>query len=54
MARVLVTGSSSGIGLMSGRLLLQEGHEVTFHARNEERAADLRRAASGRSYRRYR
>jgi NAD(P)-dependent dehydrogenase (short-subunit alcohol dehydrogenase family) len=47
MARVLVTGSSDGIGLMAGRLLLQEGHEVTFHARNEQRAADLRRAIPG-------
>ncbi len=49
MARVLVTGSSDGIGLMSGRLLLQEGHEVTFHARNEARAADLRAAVSGKA-----
>ena len=32
---------------MAGRLLLQEGHEVTFHARNEERAADLRRTVPG-------
>jgi NAD(P)-dependent dehydrogenase (short-subunit alcohol dehydrogenase family) len=47
MARVLVTGSSDGIGLMAGRVLLEEGHEVTFHARNEERAADLRRAVPG-------
>jgi NAD(P)-dependent dehydrogenase (short-subunit alcohol dehydrogenase family) len=34
---------------MAGRLLRQEGHEVTFHARNEERAADLRRAVPGRN-----
>jgi NAD(P)-dependent dehydrogenase (short-subunit alcohol dehydrogenase family) len=47
MARVLVTGSSDGIGLMAGRLLLQEGHEVTFHARNEKRAVDLRRSLPG-------
>jgi len=47
MARVLVTGSSDGIGLMAGRLLLQEGHGVTFHARNEERGADLRRSVPG-------
>jgi NAD(P)-dependent dehydrogenase (short-subunit alcohol dehydrogenase family) len=47
MARILVTGSSDGIGLMAGRLLRQEGHMVTFHARNDERAADLRRAAPG-------
>jgi NAD(P)-dependent dehydrogenase (short-subunit alcohol dehydrogenase family) len=32
---------------MAGQLLLQQGHEVTFHARNEERAADLRRAVPG-------
>jgi NAD(P)-dependent dehydrogenase (short-subunit alcohol dehydrogenase family) len=49
MARVLVTGSSDGIGLMAGRLLLQQGHEVTFHARNRARAADLRRALAGAS-----
>jgi NAD(P)-dependent dehydrogenase (short-subunit alcohol dehydrogenase family) len=47
MARVLITGSSDGIGLMAGRLLVHEGREVTFHARNEERAADLRRADPG-------
>ena len=32
---------------MAGRLLLQEGHEVTFHARNKERAAALRRSVPG-------
>ena len=47
MARVLVTGSSDGLGLSAGLLLLQEGHEVTFHARNEGRAVDLRRAVPG-------
>ncbi len=47
MARVLVTGSSDGIGLMAGLLLLHQGHEVTFHARNEERAADVHRTAAG-------
>jgi len=47
MARVLVTGSSDGIGLMAGRSLQQQGHQVTFHARNKERAASLRRAVPG-------
>jgi NAD(P)-dependent dehydrogenase (short-subunit alcohol dehydrogenase family) len=47
MARVLITGSSDGLGLMGGRLLLQDGHDVTFHARSERRADDLRRALSG-------
>jgi NAD(P)-dependent dehydrogenase (short-subunit alcohol dehydrogenase family) len=42
MARVLITGSTDGLGLMAGRLLAGQGHEVTLHARNETRAADAR------------
>jgi NAD(P)-dependent dehydrogenase (short-subunit alcohol dehydrogenase family) len=42
MARVLVTGSSDGLGLMAARLLVEEGHNVTLHARNEARADDAR------------
>jgi NAD(P)-dependent dehydrogenase (short-subunit alcohol dehydrogenase family) len=34
---------------MAARLLLQQGHQVTFHARTEDRAADLRRAVPGAS-----
>ncbi len=44
MARVLITGSSDGLGLMAARLLVDDGHEVTLHARNEARAADAHRA----------
>lgn len=44
MARVFITGSSDGLGLMAGKLLAQWGHQVTLHARNEARAADARRA----------
>ncbi len=47
MSRVLITGSADGLGLMAGRLLLDEGHEVVLHARNESRAADTRAAAPG-------
>ena len=47
MARVLITGSSDGLGLMAGRLLAQQGHLVTFHARNQRRAEDLRHALPG-------
>jgi NAD(P)-dependent dehydrogenase (short-subunit alcohol dehydrogenase family) len=44
MARIFITGSSEGLGLMAGRLLVEWGHRVTLHARNNERAADARRA----------
>ena len=42
MTRILVTGSSEGLGLMAARLLVEDGHEVTLHARNDERADDAR------------
>ena len=44
MAHVFITGSSDGLGLMAGKLVVQGGHRVTLHARNEARAADARRA----------
>jgi NAD(P)-dependent dehydrogenase (short-subunit alcohol dehydrogenase family) len=44
MARVFISGSSTGLGLMAGELLVQQGHQVVLHARNAERAADARRA----------
>ena len=44
MSRIFITGSSDGLGLMAGRLLVEWGHRVTLHARNEARAADARRA----------
>ncbi|TDC67772.1 SDR family NAD(P)-dependent oxidoreductase [Streptomyces hainanensis] len=41
MARVFVTGSTTGLGLGATRQLLDEGHEVTLHARDDRRAAEL-------------
>lgn len=38
MSRIFITGSSTGLGLMTASLLAEEGHEVVLHARNEERA----------------
>ena len=40
MARVLITGSSDGLGLMAAQLLADAGHAVTVHARNHQRADD--------------
>ena len=44
MARVFITGSSTGLGLMAGELLVDQGHRVVLHARNADRAEDTRRA----------
>ena len=44
MSRVLITGSSDGLGLLAARLLVADGHPVTLHARNQRRAQDARTA----------
>jgi NAD(P)-dependent dehydrogenase (short-subunit alcohol dehydrogenase family) len=44
LARVLVTGSTEGLGLLAAQALAEQGHAVTLHARNAERAEDARRA----------
>jgi NAD(P)-dependent dehydrogenase (short-subunit alcohol dehydrogenase family) len=41
MARVLVTGSTTGLGLAAAHELLDGGHSVVLHARNTQRAAEL-------------
>ena len=42
MARVFITGSSDGLGLLAGKMLVEQGHDVVLHARNAERAASAR------------
>jgi NAD(P)-dependent dehydrogenase (short-subunit alcohol dehydrogenase family) len=42
MSRIFITGSTDGLGLMAAALLLKDGHQVTLHARNEARAAEVR------------
>jgi NAD(P)-dependent dehydrogenase (short-subunit alcohol dehydrogenase family) len=37
MAKIFITGSSDGLGSMSAKLLVAQGHEVVLHARNAER-----------------
>src|SRR5919199_4948115 len=44
MARVFISGSSTGLGLMAGQLLVEQGHRVVLHARNDARREDTRRA----------
>jgi NAD(P)-dependent dehydrogenase (short-subunit alcohol dehydrogenase family) len=38
MARVFVTGSAGGLGLMTGQMLAERGHRVVLHARDDRRA----------------
>ena len=50
MARVLITGSTAGLGQAAARQLLDGGHEVVLHARNSGRAGsvdELARRAAG-------
>ena len=48
MARVFITGSADGLGLLAGRLLLAQGHDVLYYENIEgghEGAADNRQLA---------
>ena len=47
MARVFVTGSSDGLGKMAAQLLIEQGHEVVIHARNEKRGVQAKEAVPG-------
>jgi NAD(P)-dependent dehydrogenase (short-subunit alcohol dehydrogenase family) len=49
MARVFVSGSSTGLGLLAGKELLAKGHDVIFHARTAARAEDIRREVADSS-----
>ncbi len=47
MARVFITGSSDGLGRMAAQLLLEQGHGVVLHARNQQRAEQAMSAVPG-------
>ncbi len=38
MARIFITGSADGLGLMEARMLIVKGHEVVVHGRSRQRA----------------
>ncbi|KAM0722596.1 hypothetical protein Q7P37_002037 [Cladosporium fusiforme] len=44
MARILITGSSDGIGQQAAKILSERGHQVFLHARNENRASQAKAA----------
>jgi NAD(P)-dependent dehydrogenase (short-subunit alcohol dehydrogenase family) len=37
MARIFITGSADGLGLLAAKLLINQGHQVVLHARNKAR-----------------
>ena len=47
MARVFITGSSDGLGLIAAKLLIAQGHDVVLHGRNARRSRDALAAAAG-------
>lgn len=47
MARIFISGSSTGLGLTAGELLVDQGHKVVLHARNAARSDDARRGLPG-------
>jgi NAD(P)-dependent dehydrogenase (short-subunit alcohol dehydrogenase family) len=40
MANIFITGSADGLGQLAAEMLIQDGHRVVLHARNEQRAED--------------
>lgn len=47
MARIFITGSSDGLGQMAAQLLVEQGHRVVLHARNEKRGKQAMAAVPG-------
>jgi NAD(P)-dependent dehydrogenase (short-subunit alcohol dehydrogenase family) len=37
MARIFITGSADGLGQLTAKALIKQGHQVVLHARNQER-----------------
>lgn len=40
MARIFVTGAADGLGRLAARWLVEQGHQVVLHARNEQRGRE--------------
>ncbi|OQP57594.1 SDR family NAD(P)-dependent oxidoreductase [Niastella populi] len=43
MARIFITGSADGLGLLAAKALAAEGHNVVLHARNPARGTEAKR-----------
>ena len=47
MAIILITGSADGLGQLSAKSLVDQGHQVVLHARNSERGRYAKRKVPG-------
>ena len=47
MARVFITGSADGLGKMAAQLLVEQGHTVVLHARNDARGREALESVPG-------
>lgn len=47
MARVFITGSADGLGKMAAQLLIEQGHTVILHARNDARGQEALKGLPG-------
>ena len=47
MARIFITGSADGLGVITAKSLIKNGHKVVIHARNPARATIARKAVPG-------
>ena len=41
MAKIFITGSTDGLGLLAAKALMNQGHEVYLHARNQTRKLEV-------------
>jgi NAD(P)-dependent dehydrogenase (short-subunit alcohol dehydrogenase family) len=47
MAKIFITGSTDGLGLLAAKSLINLGHEVYLHARSEERKEEVLKHTTG-------
>jgi len=47
MAKILITGSADGLGQLAAKQLVEDGHKVVLHGRNEKRGQEALKSVPG-------
>lgn len=47
MARIFITGSADGLGELAAKSLIEKGHQIVLHARNEDRGREALKKVPG-------